>query len=142
MECRGNRLGNHTFVFTFSSDVVSGSATITSGTGSVSGSPVFAGNTMTVTLTGVTDVQKITVTLSGVTSGSAQVLPDTSVSANMLFGDTTGDKTVNKPDGILAKLQVGMPVSASNFRDDVNVSGTITAADVRLVRLNVGHTLP
>jgi hypothetical protein len=97
VECRSTN-GKYTFVFTFSSDVVSGSATVTSGTGRVKGSPIFSGNTMTVNLTGVTDVQKITVTLSNVTSSTSQVLPDTAVSANMVIGDTDGDKTVSNSD--------------------------------------------
>ena len=141
VECRSSN-GHHTLVFTFSSNVLSGSAAVTAGIGSVSGSPVFSGNTMTVNLTGVTDVQKITVTLSDVTSSTAQVLPDTSVSANMLIGDTTGDKTVNNSDVAQTRGQVGVAVTASNFREDVTVNGGITTADVRLVRSDVGHTLP
>ncbi len=141
VECRSSN-GHHTLVFTFSSNVLSGSAAVTAGIGSVSGSPVFSGNTMTVNLTGVTDVQKITVTLSDVTSSTAQVLPDTSVSANMLIGDTTGDKTVNNSDVAQTRGQVGVAVTASNFREDVKVNGGITTADVRLVRSDVGHTLP
>ena len=141
VECRSTN-GKYTFVFTFSSNVVSGSATVTSGTGSVHGSPSFSGNTMTVNLTGVTDVQKMTVTLSNVTSSTSQVLPDTAVSANMLIGDTNGDKTVNNSDVTQTRGQVGLPVTASNFREDVNVNGAITSADVSLVRSNVGHILP
>jgi uncharacterized delta-60 repeat protein len=55
VECRSST-GHHTLVFTFSTDVVSGSASVTSGIGNVSGNPIFADNTMTVNLTGVTDV--------------------------------------------------------------------------------------
>ncbi|HJT80546.1 MAG TPA: S8 family serine peptidase, partial [Chthoniobacterales bacterium] len=44
LECRGGD-GNHTLVFTFNNNVVSGSATVTDGTGSVSGSSTFNGNT-------------------------------------------------------------------------------------------------
>jgi hypothetical protein len=141
VECRSTS-GRYKFVFTFSSNVVSGSAAVTSGTGRVQGSPIFSGNTMTVNLKGVTDVQKITVTLSDVTSDTSQVLPDTAVSANMLIGDTTGDKTVNNADVTQTRGQVGMPVTASNFREDVNIDGAITSADVSLVRSNVGHSLP
>src|SRR5207253_2410142 len=85
VECRGGD-GNHTLVFTFNNDVVSGSASVSAGTGSVSGVPVFSGKTMTVNLTGVTDAQKITVTLSGVTDTLAQVLPDTAVDMGVLLG--------------------------------------------------------
>ena len=141
VECRSTN-GNHTFVFTFSTDVVSGSASVTDGTGGVFGNPIFSSNTMTVNLTGVTDVQKITVTLSDVTSSTSQVLPDTSVSANMLIGDTSADKTVSSVDVSQTRGQVGQPVTNSNFREDVRPDGSINATDVRLVRSNVGHSLP
>jgi len=140
VECRSTG-GKFTFVFTFSSNVVSGTAAVTTGRGRVQGSPTFSGNTMTVKLSGVTDVQKITVTLSGVTSDTSQVLPDTPVGANMLIGDTNGDKTVNNPDVTQTRGQVGMPVTASNCREDVNIDGAITSADVSLVRSDLGHSL-
>jgi uncharacterized delta-60 repeat protein len=134
--------GSYTLVFSFSSDVVSGSASVTAGTGSVAGSPIFAGNTMTVNLTGVTDVQKITVTLTNVTSSSSQVLPPTSVSMNVLIGDATADKTVNSTDGRPTRNQVGMPVTALNFREDLDANGTISNADARIVKSAIGHSLP
>jgi uncharacterized delta-60 repeat protein len=141
VECRSSN-GNHTFVFTFSESVVSGSASVTGGTGSVSSAPTFSGKTMTVKLAGVADVQKITVTLSDVTSGAGHVLPDTSVSANMLVGDTGGNKSVGSADVSQTRGQVGKAVTAGNFREDVDVTGSITSADVSLVRSNLGHTLP
>lgn len=137
-----NSNGRHTLVFNFSSDVVSGNARVTAGTGSVLGSPSFAGTTMTVNLVGVTDVQQIAVTLTDVTSSTAQVLPDTAVSMNLLAGDVTADKSVNNSDVSLTKGQVGMTVTSANFREDVNANGTISSADVRQVKTNVGHSLP
>ncbi len=141
VECR-NGGGDYTIVIAFNNTILSGNASVTSGTGSVAGSPVFNGNTMTVELTGVADVQKLTVTLSGVTDSSAQVLPDTAVSVNMLIGDTNGNKTVNASDIAQAKGQSGSSVTAANFRADVNVSGTITASDVAQLKANAGHTVP
>ena len=141
VECRSSNL-NHTFVFSFSSDVVSGNASVTAGTGSISGSPIFAENTMTVNLTGVTDVQKISVALTAVTSSSGQVLPETALSVNMLTGDVTGDKTVDSSDATLTRGQIGMPVTSANFREDVNVTGTITTAGSKLVKSLIGNTLP
>ena len=140
VECRDGG-GTYSLVFTFTTNVVSGSASVTSGTGSA-GTPTFSGTTMTVPLSGVTDVQTITVTLNGVTDTSSQVLPPTPVSANMLIGDVNGDKTVNTTDVTLTKGQIGVPVTSSNFRDDVNVNGTITSADSKQVKSNVGHSLP
>ncbi len=141
VECR-NTAGNQTLVFTFNNDVVSGSASVTTGTGSVSGSPTFATNTMTVNLTGVTDVQMITVTLTGVTDTSAHVLADTPVSMNMLIGDTTGNRTVNAGDVAQTKGQSGAVLTNANFRTDVNANGTVNAGDTAQVKANAGHSLP
>lgn len=141
VECR-NTGGNHTFVFTFTNNVVSGNASVTAGTGNVSGSPAFSGNTMTVNLTGVTDVQQIAVTASGVMDTFGQTLPDTAVTANMLAGDATGNKSVNSSDVGMTKQQVGAAVDVTNFRTDVNASGTLNASDVSMVKGLTGNSLP
>jgi hypothetical protein len=141
VECRSSG-GSHTLVFTFDNTMVSGNASVTSGTGTVAGSPTFSGNTMTVNLIGVTDVQKITVTLTGVTDTTAQVLPDTPVSVNMLIGDTNGNKTVNSSDIAQTKGQSGAPVTGTNFREDVAVSGAINASDIGLVKSRSGFSVP
>ena len=78
-------------MFTFTNNVVSGNASVTSGTGTVSGSPTFSGNTMTVDLTGVTDQQQITVTASNVTDTFGQAVPDTAVNAIILVADTNAN---------------------------------------------------
>jgi hypothetical protein len=70
------------------------------------------------------------------------LLPDTSVSTHILIGDTTGDKTVNSSDVTQTKSQVGLPVTGSNFREDVKANGAINASDVGQVRANLGHTIP
>jgi hypothetical protein len=141
VECRSSG-GNHTLVFSFSNNVVAGSATITTGVGSVAGSPTFSGNTMTVNLTGVGDVQRIGVTLSGVTDSFAQVLPDVVVSMNLLIGDTNGNKTVNATDVGQTKASSGTAVTSANFRQDVAPNGSITASDLGLVKSRAGATLP
>jgi hypothetical protein len=141
VECRSSS-GNHTFVFSFINNVVSGNASVTTGIGTVLGSPTFSGNTMTVNLTGVTDVQKITVTLTGVTDTTAQVLPDTPVSVNMLIGDTNANKSVNAGDLAQTKAQSGVVVTGANFRTDINANGSVNAGDTAIVKANAGHTLP
>jgi hypothetical protein len=142
VECRtGGVNGNHTLVFTFSNNVVSGNASVTSGTGNVSGTPIFSGNTMTVNLTGVTDAQTITITLTNVTDSFGHVLPDTAVSMHLLLGDTNGNGLVNASDVSLTKAQVGQPVGSGNFREDVNFNGTINAVDVALVKSRVGFAM-
>jgi len=141
VECRYTG-GNHTIVFTANNNLVSGGATVTAGTGAVSGSPTFAGNSMIVELTGVADAQQIAVTLTGVTDSFAQVLPDTIVSANILVGDTTGNKTVNSSDVSETKLHSGQNVTASNFREDVSVNGQINSSDLSFVKSKSGNAVP
>jgi hypothetical protein len=140
VECRSGAAG-HTLVFTFTNSVVSGSASVTGGVGTA-GAASFSGNTMTVPLSGVMDQQKITVTLNGVTDVFTQVLPATSVSMNVLLGDTTANKTVNASDISQVKAQSGAVANAANFRTDTNVSGTINASDVSQVKANSGHGVP
>jgi hypothetical protein len=141
VECRSTG-GNHTLVFTFSNDVVSGNAAVTSGTGTVSGSPTFSGNTMTVNLTGVSDVQQITVTASNVMDTFGQTLPDTSVNAVILAGDTNGNRSVNAADVAQTKAQQGATVDQTNFRTDVNANGAINAADAAIVKASSGNSVP
>jgi hypothetical protein len=140
VECRsGGAGGDYKFVFTFTNDVKSGSASVDAGVATVSGAPVFSGKTMTVNLTGVANVQALTVSANGVTDQFLQVLPNTSVTAKMLIGDTTGNGSVNSSDVGETKLQTGQAVSSSNFRDDVTVSGDINSSDVGLVKLHSGE---
>ncbi|HJT82122.1 MAG TPA: hypothetical protein VJ719_13075, partial [Chthoniobacterales bacterium] len=141
LECRGGD-GNHTLVFTFNNNVVSGSATVTDGTGSVSGSSTFNGNTMTVNLTGVSDAQTITVTLSDVTDNLSQIMPDTSLQLNLLLGDVTGNRSVSNTDVSSVKTQVSLTVDDSNFRNDITANGGISNTDVSAAKGNVGATLP
>lgn len=140
VECRATR-GHEMLVFTFSENVTSGSASVSTGNGRVAGTS-FSGNTMTVNLTRISDVQKITVTLTGVTGSDSQVLPNTSVSLNMLIGDVNADKVVDQNDVRLTKGQIGMPLTSANFREDVRADGTINQGDVKVVRQDLGHNLP
>ena len=133
IECR-SRGNQHTLVFTFSKDVVSGTAALTRGRGRVAGQSVFSANTMAVDLSKIVDGQKITVTLTDVTSSGGDVLDPVSVTMYVLAGDVDASKTVDNTDVTLVRAQLGQPVTASNFRDDVNVSGTITGADVRAIK--------
>jgi hypothetical protein len=137
IECRSGAAG-HTLVFTFTNNVVSGNASVASGTGSVSGSPTFSNNTMTVKLTGVANAQTLIVTLNGVTDSFSQVQPSTQLSVNFLLGDTAGSNSVNSTDVSETKSKVGVLVDASNFRDDIDLNGSINSTDVSQVKFNSG----
>lgn len=134
--------GSHTLVFSFTNNLTSGSASVTSGTGSVQGTPVISGNTLTAQLTGVADAQQLTVTLSGVTDEFSQTLPSTPVTMRVLSGDTNGNSTVNGSDVAQTKAQAGVTVSTTNFFADVTPNGTINASDVSLVKSRSGSSIP
>ena len=129
VECRDGG-GAYTFAITFTNTMMSGDAAVTGGTGTVQGTPVIAGNTMTVELAGVTNVQTLTVTLSNLSDTFGQTLPDTSLNAIMLIGDTTGNQVVNASDVSQIKAAVGATVDGSNFRADLNINGIISSTDV------------
>ncbi len=51
-------------------------------------------------------------------------------------------KLVNASDVSQTKAQVGQLVTSSNFRTDINVSGTISASDVATVKSKIGTAVP
>ena len=134
--------GSHTLVFTFTNDVNSGSASVTSGTGAVSGSPNFARNVMSINLTGVTDAQRLRVTLSGVRDAYSQTLASTPINMNVLAGDTSGDGVVNATDIAQTKFRAGSPVTSANFRADITVDNAINSSDIAKVKMQSGKALP
>ena len=141
VECRSSG-GDHTLVFTFTNNVVSGNAVIETGIGTIAGPPTFAGKSMTVNLTGVSNVQTINIRLSNVTDQFAQVLADTVMTVKLLAGDVNGNGAVNASDVGQAKSLVSQPLTAENFRADVNANGSINATDVALIKSNVGSGAP
>ena len=137
-----SRIGDYTMVVTFTNNVVSGNASVTTGIGTVNGSPTFSGTTMTINLTGVTTAQTITVTLTGVTDEFSHVLPDTPISMRVLIGDANANASVNAADVSLTKGQLGQAATGTNFREDVNANGVINSADVALVKSHLGEGVP
>jgi hypothetical protein len=61
----------------------------------------------------------------------------------VLVGDTSNSGSVNATDVGQTKATSGQTVDASNFRRDVNVSGSsINASDIGLVKASSGTSLP
>jgi len=143
VECRsGGANGNHTLIFTFKSNLASGEVSVAGGGGSISGTPTMSGNTMTVNLTNVPNAQRTTLTLHNMKDVANQELPDTSVIVGFLVGDTTGNGAVASSDITQTKIQSGHPVTAANFRSDVNLNGSINGSDISLVKSRSGTGLP
>jgi Dockerin type I domain len=138
IECRTGP--NYQIVVNFATSVTVGSASVTCGTGSVGSISGNGTSTIAVNLTGVTNVQRITVTLANVTDGTNT--GDIPVSMGVLVGDTTANGVVNAGDVSQTKSQSGATVTNSNFREDVNASGTISSTDVAIVKSDVGTALP
>jgi hypothetical protein len=141
VECRtGGANGDFSIVVTFTNNIASGTPSVTQGIGNISSSPI-SGNAMTINLTNVTDVQQITVTLDNVMDSFGQTLPQTAVPMIVLLGDTTGNKSVNASDISQTKTKGGEVVDATNFREDVTVSGDINSSDVAAVKAQSGDSL-
>jgi hypothetical protein len=120
-----------------------GGASVTIGTGSVSSSAVGAeAHEYVVDLTGVANAQEITVALTDVTDSLGNNSPSMQSTMGLLVGDTTGSRIVNSSDIGQTKTQSGQPVTASNFRTDVNANGSINSTDVGLVKARSGTSLP
>src|SRR5206468_9016690 len=135
IECRsGGATNDYQMIINFATSATVDGAGMICGTGHVSSFSV-SGSQVTVNLTGVTNAQRITVQLQNVIDSSGS--GDIPISMGVLVGDANGNAAVNASDVSLTKSQVGQPVTASNFREDVNVSGTISSTDVAQVKSNV-----
>jgi len=136
VECRSATTYNA--VFTFNSPVTSGEVTVLSGTATV-GAITFSGNSMTAQLAGVTAAEIVTLHTQNI-NGDNQ--PHGDVPFGFLVGDADGNRAVLKPDQTLVKGQLNQRVTAANFREDLTVDGRIKNADVNVVKLNKGHSIP
>jgi GDSL-like lipase/acylhydrolase family protein/dockerin type I repeat protein len=143
VECRaGGSASTYTLVFTFTNNITSATAAVTSGQGSVSGAPTFFDNIMSIDLTGVADAQTLMITLSNIIDAYSQRLPTASIKIGILAGDTSGNGIVNSTDVSQTKNQSGSAISDANFRADVTVDGSINSSDVGKVKLQSGKAIP
>ena len=129
--------GSFLAVFTFDAAVTSGNAQVVGGT-ATAGTPTFSGNEMRVPLTNVADVQTVTVEVSGVNGGGAT----SDVDFGFLIGDVDGNRTVEKADDNIIQADRNQPVTGSNFRADINLSGVVEKPDHLEVKNHAHHSLP
>jgi len=140
-ECRSGGAGNnYQVVVTFANAVTFASAGVTSGTGTVASTGGSGTTALTANLTGITSGQTSIVTLFDVSDGVSS--NDLAIPLVVLIGDTSGNRIVNATDVAQTKAQSGQPVIGSNFRTDVNASGTVNATDISLVKSRSGNSLP
>lgn len=129
--------GNYTAVFTYNTAVTSGTAVVFSGT-ATAGTPTFNGNEMRVPLTGVANEQIVTIRVGNVNGGGGS----NNVPFGFLIADVNSNRLVDKPDFNLIKAAGGQPVTAANFRDDVDTNGFIRRSDGQLVKAHEGESIP
>ena len=132
---------SHTLVVTFNHPPVSGAVGITEGA-AVAGGPTFSGNDMIVPLTGVANAQYVTVTLSNVSSSDGFSGGGGSVRLGLLRGDVNGSRTVTIGDLGAVNTQLAKPISAANYLDDINLSGTLSLADKGMTNAVLTTALP
>jgi hypothetical protein len=134
----------YTMVFTFNNLLTSvDSAATTCGTvNDLSIDPDDA-HRLLVSLTGVRcNRQYVTVTLSGVHDDQGNTLSSAAATMGLLLADVNGDGVVDTFDVNRTKRERGQRANTDNFREDVNVSGFISATDVSLVKSKLGTMLP
>ena len=147
IECRtAGATDDFQLVLTFSAGVtVTGNpqAEITSGTaligtaGRANGGQVETdGSIITIPLTDVANAQTLTVTLRGVDDGNT--VRDVAVPLRVLFGDVTGNGSVNTSDIAQVKANAGATVNQTTFRSDLTANGSINTSDVGAVKAASG----
>lgn len=94
---------------------------------------------MAAQLTDVTAAEKVVLRLENI-NGDGE--PHGDVSFGFLTGDADADRTVARADKTAVQAQLNQPVTSANFRDDLNANGSITNAEVQIVKANQGHVLP
>jgi hypothetical protein len=141
IECRAaGPGGSHQILVTFPGAVSVGGVTVTSSNGSATATQSVNGAVVTIDLASVANAQTVGITLTSVSTGS-----DTGnvfIPFPVLLGDTTSNGSVSASDVAQVKPLSGQPLSASNFRADVNVSGSINASDIGQVKAVSGTQLP
>jgi hypothetical protein len=135
---RGSVDGQHQIVIKFANPVTLNSASVTTGAGAASAS--VNQDTITVDLTGVPNAQRLGLTLADVSDGSN--LGNVIIPIGLLLGDADANGVVVGSDVTQTKTQLGSPVTASNFRNDVIANGAVNVSDVAAVKAQSGTSLP
>jgi DNA-binding beta-propeller fold protein YncE len=131
----------HTIVITFDKPLTAATASVTEGS-AVAGAPTFSGNDVSVSLTGVADRQYVTVSLANVIAADGGSGGSGAVRIGFLTGDVTQNRVVTLSDLGRVNAQLAQPVTALNFINDVNASGTLSIADMGITNANLTKSLP
>ena len=140
----GGRRGDYTLEFTFNNTLTS-VAGVTPSCGTVSSSMIDGSDAhrYIVNLSAAAcNAQDVTVTLTNITDSQGNALPTAAVTVGLLIGDVDGNRTVTTDDFNATRADNGQPTDASNFREDIDTSGTIDRRDAKMIRQRIGTSLP
>lgn len=84
----------------------------------------------------------MTITLTDVASSTGDSGGSGSMRIGFLAGDINRNRAVSLGDLGFVNSKLTQPVTSSNFVYDINVSGTLTVADVAAVNANLTKALP
>ena len=140
IESRG--LGQDTIYLVFSNSLVSvGSVTTSCGKASVEIESQFGSN-LIVTVGGAKcDASNITITVEGVTDIRGQTT-SASLTYGKLIGDVDASGVVDASDLRAIQAVAPAPVDSTNFRNDLNIDGTVDIRDQRIARAHRRKKLP
>lgn len=136
IECRKDAVNNGPIkvVVTFN-EPVSGPVTVTNAT-LVLVTPV--GNDLVIDLSGALNNSCVKLDLSGITDASGNPLTgDTDIHIRSVIGEVNKIAPVNTLDLSAVKAQLFQPVTAANFRCDVNADDKINTLDLTVVKSNL-----
>jgi hypothetical protein len=146
VECRrtDGAAGSYTIVYTFRNPLNSVfSASVTSGVGRVHDSAIgLDPRQYIVNLANVGNAQSITVILNFVQDSVGHVSNAVNAAMSVLIGDSTDNGNVGTADVKQVQGQMGQPVTAINFRDDLNHDGSIDVNDLNIVKRQKGTSIP
>lgn len=133
----------HLLAFQFDGPIASvGIPVVTDVSGATLGSATASinGNNVDVQLGGIgnTNSKRLTVRLPGVNGNQGGF----AASVAFLLGDVNGTYVVDASDVSEIKAHSGRPVDLSNFRHDLNASGTVSAADIAGAKARIGASIP
>jgi len=140
-ESRPAASGNRTIAFIFTTGI---STPGTVACRDVNDNPIGScsvaaqGTAAIVTLGGIVDNKRVKVSLSNVNGNAAN---NFSASVGFLLGDGNNTRSVTASDILAAKGRVGQAIAPASFSYDTDLSGTLTSADVDIVKQNAGVTL-
>jgi hypothetical protein len=140
----GGSRGRFTVEFTFNKELASVGSVMTS-CGIVQSGMIDSSDPhrFIVNLRSVTcNAEDVTVTLHNITDRTSNTILFSAAVMSLLLGDVDGDGAVTNADFAIEKADQGQTTDENNFRADIDASGSIDRRDARIVKQQIGASLP